>query len=240
MSGPSLNPIRNLHDFIDDLPPSVRADIDAVSRYRSVVAGARILRRGSLPRDVFQVQAGRVKYCSWDHEGREEVLTYMQQGDWIGLSELSTDLPASWDVVTLSPVTVRVVSRRQFHDLLDAHPALSKALLRVFALRFSLHRLFGLDHSALTLKQRLIKMLYFLSFSHEKAATDAQPIDLKLSQEELGKVVGASRQKLNPALKALQHEGLLTVRIGGVTLHSRARVVERYGHLLGLPTPDKA
>ena len=192
-----------------------------MSRYRSIAAGARTLRRGSLSRDVFQVQGGRMKFCSWNHEGREEVLTYMQRGDWIGLSELFTDLPASWDVVALSPVTVRVVSRRQFHDLLDAHPALSRALLRVFALRFSLHRLFGLDHSALTLKQRLIKMLYFLSFSHKKEANDTQPITLKLSQEELGKVVGASRQKLNPASKALQHEGLLEVRIGGLTLHSR-------------------
>lgn len=232
-----MTPLHNLHDFVDALPPAVRAEVDAVSAYRSVPAGGRLLRSGTLPKDVFQIQEGRVKYCSWDHRGRETVLTYMTRGDWIGLSEIFTDLPAMWNVEALSPVTVRVISRRQFRGLLDTQPALSRELLRVFALRFSLHRLFGLDHSALSLKERLIKMLYFLSFSHEKEASDSQPIFMKLSQEELGKVVGASRQKLNPALKALEKEQILDVQFGGVTLRSRACIAERYGHLLDPMSP---
>lgn len=109
-------------------------------------------------------------------------------------------------VEALSPVTARVISRGQFHGLLDRQPAQSRELLRVFAPRFSLHRLFGLDHCTRSLKERLIKMLYFLSCSHDKDASDTQPIFMKLSQEELGKVVGACRQKLNPALKAPEKE----------------------------------
>ena len=156
----------------------------------------------------------------------------MTCGDWIGLSEVFTELPALWNVVAHSPVRVRVINRRDFGRLVDTHPVLARQLLRLFALRFSLHRLFGLDHSALSLKERLIKMLYFLSFGYEKRATDIEPVVMKLSQEELGRVVGASRQKLNPALKALEKEQLLEVQFGGVTLRSRACILERYGHLL--------
>lgn len=232
-----MTPIGNLHDFVEALPPAVRSELDAVSTYRNAQKGRRLLRVGTLPKEVFQVQEGRVKYSSWDHQGREIVLTYMTRGDWVGLAEVFTDLPAMWNVVAQSPVTVRVISHRDFSRLIGEHPALSRQLLRVFALRFSLYRLFGLDHSALSLKERLIKMLYFLSFNYEKEASDTQPIFMRLSQEELGKVVGASRQKLNPALKVLEKERMLDVQFGGVTLRSRACIVQRYGHLLDLMHP---
>lgn len=227
-----MRPIGNLHDFLDGLPPPVCAALEAVSTYRSLPVDGRLLRAGSLPQEVYQVQEGRVKYSAWDHKGRETVLTYMTRGDWVGLSEVFTDLPAQWNVVAQSPVRVRVIRRREFERLVDMHPALAKQLLRTFALRFSLYRLFGLDHSALTLKERVIKMLYFLSFGHDKDADESAPIVLKLSQEELGRVVGASRQKLNPALKTLERENLLTVNFGSVTLRSRACILDRYRHLL--------
>lgn len=224
--------IAKLHDFVDDLPDEVRRGLDEVSSYRTVKAGGKLLRVGVQPTEVFEICEGSVKYSAWDHLGRETVLTYMTRGDWVGLSELFTDLPALWTVTAQASLKVRVVHRRDFHALIDAYPALARQILRLFAFRFSLHRLFGLDHSSLTLKERVIKMLYYLSFGHDKEKSDGEAIVIKLSQEELGKVVGASRQKLNPALKTLEQEQLITLQFGGLTLHSRARIAERYGHLL--------
>ncbi len=230
----------NFHNFVAALPPPVRDELDTVSTYREVAAGGRLLRAGSPTAEVSQIQEGRVKYCAWDINGRETVLTYMTRGDWVGLSEMFTGLPATWDVVAKTPVSVRVIQRRDFDRLLDKHPQIARQLLKMFALRFTLHRLFGLDHSAVSLKERVIKMLYFLSFSYEKEADGENPVVMNLSQEELGKVVGASRQKLNPALKAIEREGLLDIHLGGVTLRSRALIVQRYGYLLYpiVPTAD--
>lgn len=231
-----MSVIARLHDFTQELPSDVLQALDAVSRTRDFREGDHLLRVGQQPATVFQVQAGRVKYSAWDHRGRETVLTYMTHGDWVGLSEVFTRLPAQWNVMAQSAVTVRAIRVREFERLVDAYPILARQLLRVFALRFSLHRLFGLDHSALSLKERVVKMLWFLSFGHDKDADDDAPVVLKLSQEELGKVVGASRQKLNPALKALEKEGLLSVKFGSLTLHGRAAIRAHYGYLFGTGT----
>lgn len=229
-----MTAIRNLHNFLDGLPDDARAAIDAVSRYRELAADERLMRAGVLPQELYQIESGRVKYSTWDSKGRESVLIYMSAGDWVGLSEGFTHLPTHWTVIAMSPVRVRVIRWKDFEPLLDRYPALARQLLKLFALRFSLHRLFGLDHSELSLKERLIKMLYFLSLAHDKAASDREPIVMKLSQEELCKVVGASRQKLNPALKALEREQLLEVQFGGVRLLSREAIVQRYGYLLNI------
>lgn len=225
-------PIANLHDFVDALSPAARADLDAIGVGRRVKEGARLLRVGVVPQEVFQITEGRVKYSAWDHTGRETVLTYMTRGDWVGLSEVFTELPALWNVVAESPVQVRVIRHEDFRKLVETHADIAQQILKLFALRFSLHRLFGLDHSSLTLKERVVKMLYFLSFGHDKHTDACRPVLLELTQEALGKVVGASRQKLNPVLKALQQEQLVEVRFGALVLRSRAAVLERYGHLL--------
>lgn len=232
-----MQPIGKLHDFVEALPPALRAKLDAASTARTLKPGSRLLRLGVVPTDLFQIVDGRVKYSAWDHRGREVVLTYMTRGDWIGLSEVFTGLPALWNVVAETPLQVRVIRSTDFERLVDAHPALGKQLLRLFALRFSLYRLFGLDHSGLSLKERVIKMLYFLSFGHDKDAGEQQPVRIALSQQALAQVVGASRQKLNPVLKALRAEGLVDTAVGELTLASRAAVVARYGHLL---IPDAA
>lgn len=221
-----------LHDFVPRLTPEIRAALDAASSQSDVAEGGRLLRAGSVPAKVYQIIEGRVRYSAWDHRGNEKVLTYMTCGDWVGLSEVFTRLPAQWDVIAQSPLRVRTIRRRDFEHLVGEHSLLAKQLLRVFALRFSLHRLFDMDHSTLSLKERVIKMLWFLSYGHDKDSDDRKTIVLRLSQEELGKVVGISRQKLNPVLKTLEREGLLSIGFGCVSLKSRASFRSRYAALL--------
>lgn len=225
-------PISRLHDFLDAISDEAKAEIDAVSAYRTVPANAHLVQAGLRFGELYQIQSGCVKYCVVDHDGRETVLIYMTRGDWIGLSEVFSKLPTYWDVVAQTPVRVRVISQRDFEVIVQKHASLALELLKVFAHRVSMHRLFGMEHRALSLKERLVKTLYFLSLSYAKEAPDSVPIVMNLSQEELSKVVGSSRQKLNPALKALEKEGLLTVRLGGVTLNSRICFVQCYGYLL--------
>ena len=56
---------------------------------------------------------------------------------------------------------------------------------------------------------------------------DDAPIAMRLSQEELGKVVGASRQKLNPALKELAAEAGMEVPAADPRAAKKAEELER-------------
>jgi len=225
-------PVIDFHDFFPALADETKAEIDALCSYRNVLPDTHLIRNGAYFTELYQIQSGYVKYSTVDHAGREAVLLYMAQGDWIGLSEVFSGLPAYWNVVAHTPVRLRVISQRDFESMVKKHSTLALELLKLFAHRFSIHRLVGPGHHTLSLKERLIKMLYVLSLSYGKGAPDTDPVVMSLSQEELSKVVGSSRQKLNPALQELAREGLLEVKFGGVTLGSRAGLVERYGYLL--------
>lgn len=227
-------PIINFHDFLPAQTDEIKAEIDALCTYREVPLNTHLIRSGSHFSELYQIQNGYVKYSTLDHDGREIVLLYMAKGDWIGLSEVFSNLPAYWNVVTQTPVRLRVISQRDFESMVKQHPTLAFELLKLFSHRFSMHRLFGPGHSVLSLKERVIKVLYVLSLSYGKDSSHSEPVVMNLSQEEFSRVVGSSRQKLNPTLKELAREGLLEVKFGGITLESRASLVQRYGYLFGL------
>ena len=228
-----MNILAGLHDFIDAVPGPVRQAIEAAGSERTIPAGRKLLRAGHLPHAVYQIRKGRVRYCAWDHQGREQVLTYMGDGDWVGLSEIFTRLPAQWDVVAETECHLRLIRQNDFENLVDTQPALAKQLLRTFATRFSLYRLFGLAGVS-SLEERVVKMLWFLSYGQDKSASDDVPIALELSQTRLARVVGASRQKLNPILKALERRSLLSLHVGVITLRSRDALRQQYPHWLDL------
>ena len=48
----------------------------------------------------------------------------------------------------------------------------------------------------------------------------SHPIELNLSQEQLGRMLGASRQTVNRLLKQWESEKILTLTYGRIQLHS--------------------
>lgn len=225
-----------MHNFFDLLPAAVQEEFAAVSTFRKVGQGSMIVRAGERRDTLHQLVQGKVKYCSCDYHGRETVTAYMKDGDWIGLSEIFTGMPAMSDVVALSPLRLRTIGKRDFEALMDRHPVIARQLLRLFSLRFSAIYCLGQDRSALTLKERLLKTLYTLSFDGNRTG-DAE-IVIRMSQEELGKVMAASRQSLNRLLRELEREGLISLGYGTIRLPGRDRISQRYGYLVGAENPS--
>lgn len=231
-------PIYDLHNFFDALSAPIRAEFDSVSRYRQVKAGTVLVRTGDIRDTLSQIVEGAVRYCSCDSRGRETVTATMKQGDWIGLSEILTGIPAMVDVIATTPVRLRTIARRDFEVLLDRHPVVARRLLRLFGLRFALVYRLAQDRSELTLRERLLKMLYILSFDQ------AQPVEaadggtlIRLSQDELAKMLAASRQTLNRLLRTLEQEGLVSLGYRTIRLAPRPQLERSYGYLFGTTEP---
>ena len=165
--------IHNIHNFFDDLPATIRADFESVSQYRQFKASTVLVRTGDVRESLSQLVEGEVKYCSYDSRGRETITAMMKKGDWIGLSELLIGIPAMTDAIATSPVRLRTIRHRDFERLLNRHPVVARNLLRLFGLRFAIVYRLAQDRYELTLRERLLKTLYFLSFG---ASDGALPI----------------------------------------------------------------
>jgi len=230
-------PISNMHNFFDALPSGVQAEIDAISTFRNVLTSSTILRAGHSCAEFYQICEGDVKVSSCNREGKEAVTSLIRAGDWIGVSEIFSGLPAMADVVALSPLRLRTINKREFEALMDRYPVIGRQLLRLLALRFSAIYYLDIDRSVLSLKERVLKTLYMLCFSHGKVVSNSSDILIEQSQEELSKLLVASRQNLNKVLKELEREGLLKISYGSVCLHGLEPIRQHYGYLVNVSQP---
>jgi CRP-like cAMP-binding protein len=211
-----------IHNFFDDLPCEIRAEFDRASRYRTVESGTAIVRIGDMHRHVHRLREGRVKYCAYDSHGRETITAIMSSGDWIGLTEPFTGKAAMANVVAISKVKLQSIDYQDFEAILDRHPVILRHLLRVFVSRFDFVYRIAQDRNELTLKERLLKLLHSLSRDGSEIA---------ISQDDLAKMLAASRQALNRLLKELEEEGVLVRGYRSIRISRLGKGDHKYDHL---------
>jgi CRP-like cAMP-binding protein len=97
-------------------------------------------------------------------------------------------------------------------------------MLRLQARR--IRQLFGLveDLNTLPLRSRLAKQLLHLVRSYGVPSLsngEEIRIGLHLAQEELAQLLGASRQRVNQELKAMEREDAIRIEPGGLVIRNR-------------------
>ena len=111
-----------------------------------------------------------------------------------------------------------------FQKILSQHVEFYDAMLRLQSRR--IRQLFGLveDLNTLPLRSRLAKQLLHLARSYGvPSLSNAQEIriGLQLAQEELAQLLGASRQRVNQELKAMEREEAIRIEAGGLVIRNR-------------------
>lgn len=218
--------------WFSSLSPSLRHDIlrcAYVKRYRD---GGLICARGDPPDEWIACARGAVRVSSTSISGKQITLTYVEPGIWFGDVSMFDGDRRTHDVYAHGDSTILCVARADFKKILSQHAELYDALLQLQSRR--IRQLFGLveDLNTLPLRSRLAKQLLHLARSYgvpSLAEGGEIRIGLQLAQEELAQLLGASRQRVNQELKAMEREEAIRIEPGGLVVRDRSllmRIVE--------------
>ncbi|OZA84927.1 MAG: Crp/Fnr family transcriptional regulator [Burkholderiales bacterium 34-67-9] len=160
--------------------------------------------------------------------GKQVTLTYVEPGVWFGEIAMFDGERRTHDAYAHGPTSLLCVARKDFQKILAQHVELYEALLRLQARR--IRNLFGLveDLNTLPLRARLAKQLLHLSRSYGVpclANASETRIGLQLAQEELAQMLGASRQRVNQELKAMEREQAIRIEPGGLVVCDRSALL---------------
>ena len=206
------------------LSPSLRHDILRSAYVKRYKDGALICARGDMPEAWMACAKGAIRVSSTSFTGRQVTLAYIEPGVWVGDMALFDGDTRTHDAYAHGETTLLCVSQADFRKILQQHVELYDALLRLQAQR--LRQLYGLveDLNTLPLRARLAKQLLHLARSYgvTNLAGDGEiRISLQLAQEELAQLLGASRQRVNQELKAMEREDAIRIEPGGLVVRDR-------------------
>ena len=208
------------------LSPALQHDILERSRVRRLRDGDLAATRGAPAQEWCGVAAGAVRISSVSLSGKQVSLTYVEPGTWFGDIALFDGLPRTHDAHAHGATTLLVVRKADFTQLLATHVELYDALLRLNCRRLRL--LFDALEELNTkpLAARLARQLLRLARSYGVAGEQGEVrIGLALAQEDLAQLLGASRQRVNQELKALEREGALRVEPTRLVVRSREKLL---------------
>ena len=182
---------------------------------RIVHAGKHVARKGE-PVDVWLgVIDGLVKINADSASGKSVTFTGVPTGGWLGEGSLLKNEPRRYDVIALRDSRVALMPRATFEWLLDNSIAFNRFLLTPLNERLGQFIAMVESDRLLDIDARVARCLAALYNPHLYPGTARQ---LQISQEEIGYLSGASRQRVNQALQVLEREHLLKVEYGGITI----------------------
>lgn len=214
---------QSLSRLLDDSPwarmltPAQRARIDESANVRRIPAGGYLCRKGERVDHWIGVVEGLVKMSNVSADGKPTTFTGIRDGGWFGEGSLLKDEPRRYDIVALRDTTAAYIPRATFMSLLDESVAFNRFLLvqlnerlAQFIAMVEHDRLLGPDARLARAIAGLFNPLLY---------PDVGPT-LPLSQEEIGQLIGVSRQRANQALKHLEEAGLIDIEYGRVRVRS--------------------
>ena len=213
--------MRSVRDLLEashwarDLAPELRARVEADTLTRACPQGGLVCRKGEAVQHWIGVVDGLVKMASVSPDGKSMSFTGIASGGWFGEGSLLKDEPRRYDIVALRDSVIAYMPRATFMALLDRSPSFNRFLimqlnerLGQFIALVEHDRLLGPDARVARCVAGLFNPVLYAGIG------DALPV----SQEELGQLVGLSRQRVNQALQVLERAGLLRIDYGGVTV----------------------
>ncbi|MFT5287534.1 MAG: CRP/FNR family cyclic AMP-dependent transcriptional regulator [Planctomycetota bacterium] len=199
-----------------------KGDLDAIASVattRAIKAREELFHKGDSGSQVYVVASGQLKVISTSMDGDDLMFCVLDPGEIIGEIGLLADTPRTATVVAITKSELVVIDQREFRSLLRTRPEVSIELLAVVARRLVRVSEFVEDTQFLNLPVRLAKKFVDFAGVHgEPASSGGVLINLKLSQEEWGDLVGTTRESINKQLRTWTSEELIAVEKGKVII----------------------
>ena len=196
-----------------------------IAQRRRFEARRVIVRQGDTDGDLYAVLRGHLKVSACDRHGHEIVMNIVQPGEAFGEIALLDGEPRSATVTSLDACELLVIRRADFLLLQRRSATISMALLAVMVKRVRRLSDRAADSAFLDVKSRLAKRLVDLA---DQFGTPLGPrqvaLRVRLSQQELGDMVQATRESVNKCLREWAKEGIIQQNGRQLVIEDRQRL----------------
>jgi len=169
-----------------------------------------IIYAGDKPDVLYYIVEGSVTVLIEDESGHEIVLAYLNAGDFFGEMGLFSELDnRSAFVRARTQCELAEISYARFHQMVERDPKILFELATQMANRLQkTSRKVG-DLAFMDVTGRVARTLIELC-KEPDAMTHPDGMQIRITRQELGRIVGCSREMVGRVLKTLEEQGLIT------------------------------
>src|SRR5216684_1752586 len=204
--------------FADLADEDIRS-LMALAKKRTFRNGEVIFHRDDPGTVLYVIKEGKVKICLISPDGQEISLVVFGKGECFGELTILDGLPRSADAVALEKVECYTLQRSDFHQAIIKNPKIAIQVLEVLSKRLRTTDNMVEDLIFLDVYGRVAKKLLELADSHGTKVENGTRIEVRLTQQELASMVGASRESVNKVMGYFTDKNFISTDKHRITLH---------------------
>jgi CRP-like cAMP-binding protein len=187
--------------------------------------GDYLWRAGDAAEHLTVILRGRVKIIRHAEE-RDIILELFGEGEPVGAIAVYNYMPYPASAVCLEPVTLLLLPRRDYFELLDRHPEFARGIMSeltrlVIALTRKLEEMSGQR-----VESRIAQLFLTLGERMGKQGADGLEIPIQLTRQEVADLVGTTVESAIRVLSRWGREGLLVTGEKRFLIPSREKLLE--------------
>ena len=214
-------------DLLNGLSQQALLRFNAMVRPTKRRRGEWIFVLGDSADSIYFLKRGRMKITALSEDGHEVLHEIVGPGEIFGDTSTILGIPRTTSAQALEASLVCEIRRQDFETLLSTYPELSFQLLKSVGMRLKQAEAHLVDVICNDVSHRVRKALIDLMVSEAGSAPD-QPITIKITQQDLANLIGASRQKTWQALKELEDSCVLRLMYRSILVTAPHKL--RFGH----------
>ena len=198
--------------------PSETTGIQSLDKFlehchkRHYPAKSTIIYADDRPDVLYFILDGSVTVLIEDDDGREIVLAYLNKGDFFGeMGLFDEQLKRSAWVRARNSCEVAEISYTKFRQVAQEHSDIVFAMASQMAARLRITSRKVSDLAFMDVSGRVARTLLDLC-TQPDAMTHPDGMQIRITRQEIGKIVGCSREMVGRVLKSMEEQELITVK----------------------------
>ncbi|AAW40376.1 Crp/Fnr family transcriptional regulator [Dehalococcoides mccartyi] len=203
-----LNCMMDLWLF-DSLNPQEKTEISRLFRRPEYLKNEYLFSEGEPASAVFVVAKGRVKLFKTAENGREIILAYLTQNQLFGEEILFNDAIRTITAVAMEDTRLCACYKSDFENLLSQNSQIAVKVIRTLSEKINNITETLADMAIYDIQNRLARTLARLAKEHGEDVGDGRRLNFRLTHDDLGSLVGASRVMVTNVIKSLKKSGII-------------------------------
>ena len=197
--------------MISALSPAQRIQLEKLTKMLEVKRGTRIYLPGDPSDQIFLLKSGVVKISMTSPDNREVILTFLHSGDIFGELAVVEDAPRDHIAEAYDDCVICAMSRDTILRVIRETPEIGFQITKLIGLRLKTFRSRIEELLCKSAHARVAHALLELADRHGVPDMDGVLIPLRLSQGDLGRLVGLSRETVNAILQEWREQNLVAM-----------------------------
>lgn len=171
---------------------------------------------------VYLIRRGKVRLSTLDEQGNRLSLHLLKKGDIFGVMALAGQQKRNWTASAIQKTTLVMIHKDDLFKFQLTNPKLGLKITKLVGKHtlYIENKLQDLMFKGV--KERLIHTLSKLAKNHGESK--ASQITIKITQQELAQLVGATRESVSPALGELEQSGAINREYGKIIIKDKLKL----------------